>query len=261
MRALPLLVFALVGCPSDNPYDQGQTKIDTADTDADADTDIQECPSSYDPVDQTSWTRSYSVTYNGKPTTGEQQGIGAATDYGVSGFQFRDAVTGSNGWDITTFVSCEGDDGDGMYQYGWEGDVSLDMMGFPMEMVVTATDSPPRLYLPSDAEIGYRGSWAYDYTLIMDTSDGKQYTGTVSGTYQEVGWVETSLPTGETVEAYKLANSYHLSISSAGMEMDGYIEQLWVKGLGLVSESNYDLSTGDIYMSRELTSYSGLTPQ
>ena len=68
------------------------------------------------------------------------------------------------------------------------------------------------------------------------------------------------MPTGGTYQAYKLTNSYHMAMTDMGSEMDGYAEQYWIKGLGLVDEIHYDLSTSDIYFSRELTSYSGLAP-
>jgi hypothetical protein len=292
MRALPLLLIALVGCTT-NPYDQGKPDYDDtgdtdaegdtdtdadadsdtdtdadgdtdADADADSDADTDTCPSAYDPVDQTGWSRSYAVTYQGESTTGEQAGIGTSTGWGVDGFEYRDKIGGGNAWDVDVFVSCEGNEGSGMYVYGWAGTVTANMMGMPMEMAAEAEDSPPRLYLPSESETGYRGSWSYDYTVMVLTDTGhghaKEYPITFSGTYQEIGFEAYTLPTGGTYQAYKLTNSYHMSNTMMGQEMDGYAEQYWIKGLGLVEETHYDLSTSDIYLSRELTNYSGLTP-
>ena len=288
MRALPLLFIVLLGCTT-NPYDQGKPDVDdTGDTnaegdtdtdadtdtdtdtdadgdadgdaDADSDADVDTCPSAYDPVDQGSWSRSYSVVYQGESTTGEQKGIGPSTGWGVDGFEYSDMIGGANAFDVDIFVSCEGREGDGMYVYGWEGSVSYSMMGMAMPMEVVAQDNPARLYLPAESETGFRGSWSYDYTLIIDSSDGKQYTIGFAGTFQEIGFEAYSLPTGGTYQAYKLTNSYHMSNTAMGQEMDGYAEQYWIKGLGLVEETHYDLSTSDIYLSRELTNYSGLTP-
>jgi hypothetical protein len=298
MRALPLLLLTLLACTT-NPYDQGKTEYDdTGDTnaegdtdtdadgdtdtdtdadgdadadtdaDADADADTDTCPSGYDPVDQGAWSRSYSVTYQGEATTGEQSGIGASSGYGVDGWKYRDVIGGASAWDVDVFVSCDGNEGSGMYVYGWEGTIAVNMMGFPMEMTAVAQDTPPRLYLPSEAETGYRGSWSYDYTVMVETDMGhghghghsKQYPITFQGTYQEIGFESYTLPTGGTYQAYKLTNSYHMSNTMMGQEMDGYAEQYWIKGLGLVEETHYDLSTSDVYLSRTLTNYSGLTP-
>jgi len=294
MRALPLLLITLLGCTT-NPYDQGKLVDDTGDTnaegdtdtdadtdtdtdtdtdadgdtdadadaDADSDADVDTCPTPYDPVDQNGWSRSYSVVYQGEATTGEQSGIGASTGWGVDGFEYRDMIGGTNAFDVDIFVSCEGNEGDGMYVYGWEGSVSYSMMGMPIAMDVTAQDNPARLYLPSESETGYRGSWSYDYTVAVETNSHgktKQYSIAFTGTYQEIGFESYSLSTGGTYQAYKLTNSYHMSNTALGEEMDGYAEQYWIKGLGLVEETHYDLATSDIYLSRELTNYSGLTP-
>lgn len=292
MRALPILLLGLVGlvgCPSDNPYDQGpnddtsDTDSDTdtdadadsdtdgdadgdadadsdADADADADTDPGACPSGYDPVDHAGWSRSYSVTYKGEATTGTQSAGSRDSAYGVQGYWYNDVIGGTNAWDVDTFVSCTGGSGDGMYVYGWVGSVNVDMMGYPMAQQLTAQDSPARLYLPSEAETGSRGSWSYDYTMSATSSDGQAYSVGFIGTYQEIGWGTWTAPSGGSYDTYKLTNSYHMSNTMLGEELDLYAEQWWVRGLGLVHEVHYDLSDSSTYFSRELTSYSGLTP-
>lgn len=263
---LATVLGAMQACACNGDKDTADTEGDTdADTDADSDSDADtdSCPTPYDPVDQTSWSRSYDITYQGESTTGEMSGIGAASGYGVDGFEYRDMIGGANAWDVDVFVSCDGNEGDGMYVYGWKGTVSYSMMGMPIAMEAVATDNPARLYLPSESETGYRGSWSYDYTVNVETDmHGKTKTYPISftGTYQEIGFESYDLPTGGTYQAYKLTNSYHMSNAMMGQEMDGYAEQYWVKGLGLVEETHYDLSTSDIYLSRTLTNYSGLTP-
>jgi hypothetical protein len=74
---------------------------------------------------------------------------------------------------------------------------------------------------------------------------------------------ELTLFDGTTVSAYKLTNN-SLIISDSGFgtsEQDIYIEQYWVKGLGMVKETFEDQTEGTILMTKELSAYSGLTPE
>ena len=85
----------------------------------------------------------------------------------------------------------------------------------------------------------------------------------VSGTYSDAGMTELTLFDGTTVTAYKLTNN-SLIISDSGFgtsEQDIYIEQYWVKGLGMVKETFEDQTEGTILMTKELSAYSGLTPE
>lgn len=68
---------------------------------------------------------------------------------------------------------------------------------------------------------------------------------------------DITLFNGETVTAYKLVNSYSQAGSTG--TTNGYIEQWWVRGLGLVKENHINMDTGAQIASKELTSYTGLS--
>ena len=63
-----------------------------------------------------------------------------------------------------------------------------------------------------------------------------------------------------TVDAYKLTNSYSMTEDGLFGETvtTGFIEQHFVKGLGLVKEKHSDSENGSIILLKSLTGYSGL---
>lgn len=87
----------------------------------------------------------------------------------------------------------------------------------------------------------------------------------IDGTYVERGEREVEL-NGTTFTGYLLVNTY--TMVSEGLfgfgafRREGTIEQVWVKGVGLVTE-NHDAQLDDGTSSsiqKTLTSYTGLTP-
>ena len=62
---------------------------------------------------------------------------------------------------------------------------------------------------------------------------------------------------GSTVEAYKVVNTF--TITSDTEVQEGYVEQYWVRGLGMVKEIYIDAATQAVHMSKDLSGYSGLS--
>ena len=145
-----------------------------------------------------------------------------------------------------------------------------------MSATLFARDLPPRKYLPADYEAGQVGSWQmtpytltvqamqYGYTLEMD----------VTGTYVEHpdGAFTTVNVAGTQADAYFLTLTYAVAFAGidagtgsaeGGFNRAGYIEQKWVKGIGMVEENHtYSLDGGpDSTITKSLSSYNGLTIQ
>jgi len=288
---LSLVIATLLTACSDNPYNQGtdlnrdttesgiatdtgedadtdadadsDTDADAdADSDTDADTDPGDCSSAWDPVQKTGWVRTYNVEYMGAAGTGTQSAIGPATSSsGEAGYSYKDSMLGdmafaSEAYDTTVIVGCEGGSGEGLYAYEWNGTITHYYQSFPITSVAT----PPRMYLPSDTDLGNKGGWDYTYTLAVTTTSGAD-TLTYNGTYLEIGFEDYELPNGHTVEAYRLTNSFSLTDTAMAASFNGYIEQWWVKGIGLVKELSTDADSMSTVMSREIVDYTGLTPE
>jgi hypothetical protein len=142
------------------------------------------------------------------------------------------------------------------------------MSGGELLETLSASDTPPRMYLPSEADLGTGMSWTYAYVLsIYAASYQMQLDINVTGTYVERPSQSVTVE-GETVDAYKLANTYRMEfdgIEGIGGEFtrDGYIEELWVKGIGLYSEDHsYTLDDGTgAQIVKTLSQFSGLTVQ
>jgi hypothetical protein len=177
-------------------------------------------------------------------------------------YQVRQAVNGAaSGYDLTMDISCDSS-GEGMFLRGWAGGVTYAYEGIPLALSATSTLSPYRKFLPPEYAVGSTGSWSYSYTLTMNFTDSSSGTAfplssAASGTYSEIGLEELDLFDGTTVDAYKLVNDYTLTDSTTGTATPGYIEQWWVKGLGLVAEVH--TQDGVEVERRTLTGYSGLT--
>jgi hypothetical protein len=81
------------------------------------------------------------------------------------------------------------------------------------------------------------------------------------GTFVEAGISSMVLDTGDEVMAYKVTNTFVRNGQpplGAPMPASGYIEQWYVKGLGLVKEVTIDDAQPEPILTKELTSYSGL---
>ena len=202
----------------------------------------------------------------------------------------------TTGWDTTVYVSCGYDGQEGMFMVGWEGTASQCNLCFfaPTTYEVNATLSPYRRYLSPEFAVGAEGSWTYDYQLSIDAmesncADGQDndfdgavdaadpdcQTGSteagggtpqnqseqVTGSYLDAGFEDITILAGtasaQTVQAYKVVNTV-TQTDQFGQPTESYIEQYWVKGLGMVKEDFLDESR-NIVLSKELSAVNGLT--
>jgi hypothetical protein len=137
---------------------------------------------------------------------------------------------------------------------------------------VDATLSEPgRRFLPPEYAVNSSGNWNYNYTTTLVTTqdgggagDAGETTSSINyeGTFVEAGISSMVLETGDSVMAYKVTNTFVRNGSvpfGAPMPESGYIEQWYVKGLGLVKEVTIDDAQPDPVLTKDLTSYSGLT--
>ena len=125
--------------------------------------------------------------------------------------------------------------------------------------------NPPRRYLSPEFAVGGEGGWSYSYTLNINAVDPNfgpmPQTWLANGAYADLGTEELTLQTGDTVSAYKVSNTYTIEDQSnplGGETTEAYMEQWWVKGLGLVKEVHIDAG-GATLLSKDLISYTGLT--
>jgi len=230
------------------------------------------CTHAYHPIHESGWTKTFAATYSGNSGTATEEGLGpVAGEEDV--YLYRDTITtGTDGYSVEVRVGCDYD-GEGMFVLGWDGDYTMTVLGlFPLPGTVKSTLNPHRKYLPPEYAVDNAGSWQFDYTSNMEWTMEMEggdtgvspATLTYSGTYSELGFEAYTLPTGETVQAYKLINEYTSSVDLFGapIPQEGYIEQWWVKGLGMVKEISYDnADTSTPLMTRTLSDYSGLVAE
>lgn len=172
-------------------------------------------------------------------------------------------VPEEKGWSNTMYVSCEEEEG--MYLNGWIGTITND--GFDINTFqnydsdVETDFGTGHLYLPYEFAVGGIGSWNNSYTLLYtktDPSSGAQTnTRTISSVHNEVGFVAYTLFDGSSVESYKVV--YEMAITDDfGQVENNYVEQYWVRGLGMVQEDFLD-NQGAVLLSKNLSAYSGLS--
>ncbi len=246
-----------------------------ADSDADTDTDPSVCGNDYDPVDVAGWTKSYSVTKNTTTGTETLTGVGASFDSsGNNSFKYTTSLSMTDGtaYEGSVYVGCGYGSDPGMHMIEWT-ETYTDPAGM-LSDTLFSRDLPPRKYLPADYEIGSVGSWQITpYTLSVQALNFAQTLEiAVTGTYVENpngAFTQVSVA-GETAEAYDLTLTYQMVFAGVdagtgtvegGFTRDGYIEQKWVKGVGLVEEVHtYALDGGQQNeITKTLSSYNGLT--
>lgn len=290
MREITMTLALLTGCTG-NTFNQGNENIvvdDTGDTvtddsgdtntddsgdtvtDDSGDTIPEDCTNAWHPVHLTGWSKTFTASYEGSTGTATETGLGAITaPDGEFYYQYQDTIsnTGGEGYNVTVTVACDLGADEGMFMLGWVGEYTYLLFDFiPTTDQVEATHSSPRRYLSPEWALGSEGSWDYAYDLnITQNASGKsnQIVQQVSGTYSDAGMAELTLFDGTVVTAYKLTNN-SLIISDSGFgttKQDIYIEQYWVKGLGMVKETFEDQTEGTVLMTKELSAYSGLTPE
>ena len=256
---------------SGSTYIEEDTKAETEETEEaqpEEPTQPDICATMYHPIHESGWTKEYIARQNGVEGLAREEGLGTVMENGIEVYQYQDTLetyhsswfgTETHGWDMTISVSCNHNDQQGMFLLGWTGTFrSDDTWGQWQEM--TAKHDEPRKYLPSEYTLGYEGSWSYDYDILLDVQiSGGSYPSAqnISGTYQEVGFQSITLFNGEVVDAYKLVHSFTMNTED-GDSIQGYIEQYWVKGLGLVKEVYINPIDASEILSKELSAYSGL---
>ncbi len=228
------------------------------------------CPNLYHPLDESGWSKTFSASFSGSGGTAEsgtatEQGLGARTlPDGSAGWAYKDTTTtAGESYDVTTYVGCNLSGDEGMFIVGWDGTYTMLVGGFyAMSYSVEASLSSPRKYLPAGGEIGAVGAWSFNYTLSVQATDAEGAVTSnpysMAGDYTEGGFTSLTLFDGTTVNAYRLINIYS-KVDNTGKTVNGYIEQHWVKGLGLVKETHVDADTGATIASKTLTAYSGLS--
>jgi hypothetical protein len=257
---------------TDNPDADTDTDADSdsdtdTDTDTDSDTDTDTNPSAchpWDPADTFGWTREYDIQYEDRgPGTETQTGNGVDVDQnGNAVFSVGStADIGDGSWDAFEFHDCDHSGaallvgGTATFHDPQSGDVP-----------VTFTDDPAREYLPSQGDMGNAGSWNYSYTLAS-TVQGTPVNVPTTGTYVEMGFESSySTSAGTFHHVYHLTNSWTQDRSGVPQNpgpatINGYSEYYYAEGIGLIYEDTVDADSGDNLMHKELTGYTGLTPQ
>jgi len=169
------------------------------------------------------------------------------------------AEAGGTGWDGEEYIACSNRSGEeGLFMTQW--DMSILTQGSAVANPF-AEISPPRKIFPAEYEVGGAGSWSYsDSATITEASFGGG-TATSEGTYVEDGYEDVVIK-GTSYSAYKLVHTFTVTISASMLNesVNGQQELWYVNGLGLVKERNVNTDDGSTILSRDLTSYTGLTP-
>ena len=250
-------------------------ETDTEETDTE-ETDTEDpdlCKNDYHPVHLTGWEKTFTATYDGGTGTATETALGENSYQGRDVYAYQDYMlvsytnqlgfTEEKGWDNTMYIACDPEVG--MFLMGWNG-VSLNA-GYDFD-IWQAYDIPVQvdfgsghMYLPYEFAVGGIGSWENSYSFSKTESDpnGSPSTSnaTITSVHNEVGFVPHQLFDGTSVEAYKTV--YEMAIDNGlGGTDSNYVEQYWVRGLGMVQEDFLD-AQGTVLLSKQLSAYSGLT--
>ena len=278
MKTISILLPFLLACQSS--YVQGDVKYYDVEEEKEAATEEQAeeieiqdntpdiCKNDYHPIHKGGWSKEYIARYEGEEGIAKEEGLEPDFFNGIEAYRYRDVLETYNngwfgnethGWDSTVYVSCDYEEQSGMFLLGWNGTFrSDDTWGQYQE--ISAIHNPPRKYLSSEYALGYEGEWEYEQSIALNVRvSGSDYPATIAldGLYQDVGFQDITLFDGTVVEAYKLVNSFQMTENNENKE--GYIEQYWVKGLGMVREIYINGADGTEILSKELSSYTGIS--
>ena len=251
----------------------GDTDAD-ADTDSDTDTDVEwdgECGNWLDPVDITGWSKTYELSNGTDSGTETQTPQGKVGDLYVVN---SDLTLGSfSTWNGDLEYACDYD-GEGLFVASDPYDFNWSAFGssFGFYGLNFNDYAPPMQYLPDESQYGKVGSWNYENSIevmSLDDTTGAEsvfMTIDIQGTYLELWDVDVDV-LGTTYTGYRLTNTYSLSSDGAfggifgAFTATGFIDQTFVPGIGLISETNIqDKSDGTSHeITRTLSSYSGLS--
>ena len=242
--------------------------------------DPDNCSHPYNPVDETSWEKTFSAVWVGGSATATEQGMGTGyTSTGVETFKTWDKLTTSTGegWEGSVYHNCDNSAGTQLSVVEWNMQLTFSALptGPSSALMMLST---PRTYLGDESVIGSGDSWSFNYDLTyVDTSGSSGGGGSisikvpVSGTYTDKGMVEIDV-LGETMDAWKIESSYDMSLRDAlGFDVSsidglswftrdypGVAEYYWVEGMGLVYEKHVDSETETIILEKTLTAAVGL---
>ena len=234
------------------------------------------CNNMWHPVHvEGAWEKNYSLTINGKQGTAVQKSGGIETFNNIVGYAYEDSVTYSEdplGLGMATpvsysgksYVTCDYNGDEGMFLLGWAGVESkfeFDITTFQnvqKDTNYTGTLNPPIKYL-SPAFImdgqGTEGGWNYSSSLT--TTSSTQLDGSFSD-FAAISWEWN----GQTYQAHQAVHAFTIQDTSNPFQTtqkEIYIEQIWVKGMGMVEEIIKE--NEQIYLQKTLISATGLTPE
>jgi hypothetical protein len=276
------------GLDEDNDADADNSDGSDADADADADDDggdddggddgpgdPDDCSHPYNPVNKTSWEKTYTATFiSDNPSLGSatatEQGMGEGeSSTGVSVFKTWDTLTtsGGKGWEGSVYHKCDNSAGSKLSVIEWNMMLTFDELPTgPASTLMTLTS--PREYLTKTSTIGTGDSWTFNYSLNYTDSSGTgvSISVPVSGTYTDMGLEDIDVM-GETMEAWHIHSTYTMDLltipgleggTSFGRAYPGEADYYWVEDVGLVYEKHVDTETEAIILEKTLTSSIGL---
>lgn len=234
------------------------------------------CDNMWHPVHvEGAWEKNYTLVINGTQGTAVQRSSGLEVFNNLEAYAYEDIVTYSEdplGLGMATpvsytgksYVTCDYNGEEGMFLLGWAGVESKFEFDFTTFQNVqkdtnyTGTLTPPVKYLsPSfimDGE-GTEGGWTYSSNLT--TTSSSQIDGSFTD-YADVTWEWQ----GQTYQAHQTVHAYTTQDTSNPLqptEIEIYIEQTWVKGLGMVEE--IIKQNDEIFLQKTLLNVSGLSPE
>ena len=243
--------------------------------------DPDDCKHPYNPVNKTSWEKTFSATWVGGSAEATEQGMGTGyTSTGVETYKTWDKLTSSTGegWEGSVYHNCDNSSGTKLSIVEWNMQLTFSAIptGPTSALMMLST---PRTYLADESKIGSGDSWDFSYTLTyVDTSGSSGGTGgsvsinvPVAGTYTDKGMVEIDVM-GESMDAWKIESTYDMELTGAlGFDVSsidglswftrdypGVAEYYWVEDWGLVYEKHVDAETGTTILEKTLTAAVGL---
>jgi hypothetical protein len=261
-----------------NDDDDDDEDEDDGDDDGDDDGpgDPDDCSHPYNPVDKTSWERTYTATFiSDNPALGTatatEQGMGEGTSStGMAVYKTWDTLTTSSGkgWEGSVLHKCDNLDGTKLSIVEWNMELTFDELPASTPAGVLMTLSSPREYLTKTSTIGTDASWGFSYNLSYTDSSGTGVSITipVNGTYTDMGLKDIDVM-GDSMEAWHIQSTYNMDLlgipdleggSSFSYAYDGQADYYWVEDVGLVYEKHVDTRTEAIILEKTLSGSVGL---
>lgn len=251
--------------PTDPASDTDAVPTETGDTGLPA--ELRRCHP-WEPIEIDDWTRTYATTHGTEAGVEVQRMLGDTVTSGFAPSRYvqSELTAGDSSWLGGAYLNCHPTTRWATVQ---EYDLTwTDIVIFVPQQVTTWYRLPtamPFLPPPEAMETTETWSWTGPMAYLESLTGGVKHL-EAQGTFTMVGLEEVTVPAG-TFEAWHVHHDWTRSGVEGGLlataydAMDVSADLYFVKGVGLVWEKAWDNTLDVLIYERQLSGYTGLTPE